>query len=94
MDNTLLVTIFVVLAMVVVGLIIGWLAGIIFKQERPYGLAGDLGIAVACTVIIGMIAWYVIPAMEFTDTIKYIGLIFEPALGALLVLWLLRRAKQ
>ena len=94
MDALLLETIIVVVAMIVVGLIIGWLAGMIFKQERPYGLAGDLGIAVVCTVIIGMIGWYVIPAMGFSDTIKYIGVIFEPALGALLVLWLLRRAKQ
>jgi hypothetical protein len=38
--------------------------------------------------------WYVIPAMGFSDTLKYIGVATEPAIGALLVLWLIRRARQ
>jgi len=86
--------IILVVAMVFVGLFIGWLAGIIWQSERPYGLAGDMGIAVVCTVVIGAIDWYVIPAMGFSDTMKYLGILIEPALGALLVLWLIRRAKK
>ena len=81
-------------AMVAIGLAIGFLAGLVFSGDRPYGLLGDLGIAVICTVIIGVIGWYVIPAMGFSDTLKYISVIFEPALGALLVLWLIRRSKN
>ncbi len=84
----------VIAAMVVVGLIMGAVAGLIWKDNRPYGARGDYIIAVITTVIVGLIDWYVIPAMGFSDTIRNIGLLFEPALGALLVLWLVRVAKR
>ena len=84
----------VIVAMVVVGLIMGAVAGLIWKDNRPYGASGDYIIAVITTVIVGLIDWYVIPAMGFSDTIRNLGLLFEPALGALLVLWLVRVAKR
>ncbi len=84
----------VLVGMVVVGLIIGAVAGLIWKDNRPYGAAGDYLIAIATTVIVGLIDWYVIPAMGFSEMMRNIGLIIEPALGALLVLWLVRKAKQ
>jgi uncharacterized membrane protein YeaQ/YmgE (transglycosylase-associated protein family) len=84
----------VIVAMIVVGLIIGALAGVIWKDNRPIGVAGDYIVAVISTVVIGLIDWYVIPAMGFSDTIKFIGILFEPALGALLVLWIIRKAKD
>ena len=83
----------VIVAMIVVGLIVGALAGVIWKDHRPYGARGDYLIAVATCVIVGLIDWIVIPAMGFSDTIKFLGLLFEPALSALLVLWLVRRAR-
>jgi uncharacterized membrane protein YeaQ/YmgE (transglycosylase-associated protein family) len=84
----------VMVGMVVVGLIMGAVAGLIWKENRPYGAAGDYIIAAITCVIIGLIDWYVIPAMEFSDTMRNIGLLIEPALGALLVLWLVRKAKK
>lgn len=84
----------VIVAMVVVGLIMGAVAGLIWKDNRPYGARGDYIIAVITTVIVGLIDWYVIPAMGFSNTIRNIGLLIEPALGALLVLWLVRVAKR
>ena len=84
----------VMVGMVVVGLIMGAVAGLIWKDNRPYGAAGDYIIAVITCVIIGLMDWYVIPAMGFSDTMRNIGLLFEPALGALLVLWLVRKAKK
>ena len=84
----------VMVGMVVVGLIMGAVAGLIWKDNRPYGAVGDYIIAVITCVIVGLIDWYVIPALGFSDTIKIIGLIFEPALSALLVLWIIRKAKQ
>ena len=84
----------VIVGMVVVGLIMGAVAGLIWKDDRPYGAAGDYIIAVITCVIVGLIDWYVIPAMGFSDTLRNIGLLFEPALGALLVLWLVRKAKK
>ena len=84
----------VIVGMVVVGLIMGAVAGLIWKDNRPYGVAGDYIIAVITAVITGLIDWYVIPAMGFSDTMRNIGLLIEPALGALLVLWLIRKAKK
>lgn len=84
----------VIVAMVVVGLIMGFIAGLIWKDNRPYGASGDYIIAVIAAVIMGLIDWYVIPAMGFSDTLRNIGLLIEPALGALLVLWLIRVAKR
>jgi len=89
MENAILIV-----AMVVVGLIIGWLAGPIWKGKRPIGARGDYIAAVVTAVIIGLMDWYVIPAMGFSDTLKYLGVAIEPALGALLVLWLIRVAKR
>ena len=86
--------IFVIIAMGVVGLIMGFIAGLIWKDNRPYGASGDYIIAVITAVILGLFDWWVIPAMGFSETMRILGLIFEPALGALLVLWLVRIAKR
>lgn len=81
-------------AMVVIGLIIGWLAGPIWKNKRPIGARGDYLAAVITAVLVGLLDWYVIPAMGFSTGLRNIGVATEPALGALLVLWLIRRAKR
>lgn len=86
--------IILVVAMIIVGLVIGFIAGLIWKENRPIGINGDYIVAVVVTVIIGLIDWFVIPAMGFSNTMKYIGIVTEPALGALLVLWLIRIAKK
>ena len=85
---------FVIIAMVVVGLIMGAVAGFIWKDNRPYGVKGDYIACVITTVIVGLFDWYLIPLLGFSDTIKIIGIIFEPALSALLVLWIMRKSKQ
>ena len=84
----------VVGAMILVGLLMGFVAGLIWKDNRPIGVTGDYIVAVISCVVVGLIDWIVIPAMGFSDTIKIIGIIFEPALSALLVLWLIRVAKR
>ncbi len=86
--------IIVIVGLIVVGLIIGALAGVIWKDNRPFGVTGDYIAAVVSTVVIGLIDWYVIPAMGFSDTLKILGILTEPALGALLVLWIIRKAKD
>ena len=83
----------VIVGMVVVGLIMGFVAGLIWKENRPIGVAGDYIASVITTVIVGLIDWYLIPALGFSDTIKIFGIIFEPALSARLVLWIIRTAK-
>jgi uncharacterized membrane protein YeaQ/YmgE (transglycosylase-associated protein family) len=80
--------------MVIVGAVIGAIAGVIWKDDRPIGIAGDYIAAILATVIIGLMDWFVIPAMNFSNTIKYLGVAIEPALGALIVLWIIRKAKS
>lgn len=81
-------------AMLVVGLIVGWAAGIIWKDNRPIGVSGDFYAATATAVVVGLVDWFVVPAMGFSNTLKYLSVALEPALGALLVLWLIRVAKR
>ena len=83
-----------ILAMIIVGLIMGFIAGLIWKDNRPIGVKGAYIAAVITTVIVGLLDWYVIPAMGFSDTVKWLGIIFEPPLSALLVLWIIRKAKS
>jgi uncharacterized membrane protein YeaQ/YmgE (transglycosylase-associated protein family) len=83
-----------IVVMILVGLLIGALAPKIFKGEAPYGVRGDYIASVLSTVIIGLMDWFVIPAMKFSDAVKYLGVALEPALGALIVLWLIRKAKS
>lgn len=80
--------------MVVVGLVMGWVAGLIWKDNRPIGVQGDYIAAVITAVIVGLLDWYVIPAMGFSQGLVYLGLALEPPLGVLLVLWIIRKAKQ
>jgi uncharacterized membrane protein YeaQ/YmgE (transglycosylase-associated protein family) len=82
-----------IVAMVLVGLLIGFLAGFIWKDNRPLGVQGDYIAAVLTTVVVGLLDWFVIPAMGFSDTMRNLGAIFEPPLAALIVLWIIRKAK-
>lgn len=83
-----------IVAMIVVGLIVGWLAGPIWKDKRPIGVRGDYIAAIITAIAVGFMDWYVIPAMGFSVSLRNIGVAIEPALGALLVLWIIRAAKK
>jgi len=83
-----------IVAMLVVGLIAGWLAGPIWKNKRPIGVQGDYIAAILTAIVVGLMDWYVIPAMGFSDSLRNMGVAIEPFLGALLVLWIIRLAKK
>ena len=83
-----------IVAMIVVGLTAGWLAGPIWKNKRPIGVQGDYTAAIITAIIVGLLDWYVIPAMGFSDSLRNLGVALEPFLGALLVLWIIRLAKK
>ncbi len=83
-----------IVAMIIVGLIIGWLAGPIWKNKRPIGVRGDYIASVITAIAVGLMDWYVIPAMGFSVSLRNMGIAIEPALGALLVLWIIRAAKK
>jgi len=80
--------------MVLVGLLMGAIAGLIRKENRPLGAGGDYAVAVITAIVVGLLDWYVIPAMGFSNSIKYLGVAMEPALSALLVLWIVRKIKK
>jgi uncharacterized membrane protein YeaQ/YmgE (transglycosylase-associated protein family) len=85
---------FLIVAMVLVGALMGFMAGLIWKDDRPIGVGGDYIVAIIAAVVMGLIDWFVIPALGFSDTMKWIGVLTEPALTSLLVLWLIRVAKK
>ena len=84
----------VIVIMVLVGLLIGWVAGFLWKGKRPIGVRGDYLAAVITAVAVGLMDWFVIPAMGFSQNLKYLGVALEPALGALIVLWIIRQARK
>jgi len=86
--------VFLILAMIVVGLFVGWLAGPIWKGKRPIGVRGDYIAAVITAVVVGLMDWYVIPAIGFSDSLRNLGVALEPLLAALAVLWIIRAAKR
>jgi uncharacterized membrane protein YeaQ/YmgE (transglycosylase-associated protein family) len=81
-------------AMIVVGLLIGWIAGLIWKDNRPIGVGGDYLAAIIAAIATGLLDWYVVPAMGFSETLRNIAVALEPAGMALIVLWLIRVAKR
>ncbi len=84
----------VLIAMIVLGLIVGFVAGLIWKDNRPLGAQGDYLVAVLTTVVVGLLDYYVIPAMGFSDTMRWLGVSTEPWISALLILWLIRYVKK
>ena len=86
--------VYLVLAMIVVGLIIGWVAGLIWKDRSPEAARRDYIVSVVATVITGLLDWFVVPAMGFSEGLRNIATATEPAGMALIVLWLIRRAKK
>jgi len=79
---------------VVMGALIGVLAGSIWKGERPYGENGDYIAAVIATVITGFLDWYVLPLIGIEGLVRFIAALTEPPLMALVVLWAMRRFKR
>lgn len=84
----------VAVVMVPIGLLMGFVAGKIWKDDRPIGVKGDYAVAVVVTVLVGVLEWYLLPLIGIGQTVTIIAVAIEPALVALLVLWLIRVAKR
>ena len=91
---TLIEFLILVVVMVVLGLVIGWIAGLIWKENRPIGVGGDYILSVVVCLVGGLVYWFLIPALGFPEWVKYLGILLEVPLLALLVLWLVRVAKR
>jgi hypothetical protein len=83
-----------VAAMVVVGLIMTYVSKLIWKDELPVGMPNAYIVGIVTTIIVGLLDWFVIPAMGFSDTLKYVGVALEPALSVPLVFWIIKKAKS
>jgi len=83
-----------VAAMVVVGLIMTYVSKLIWKDELPVGMPNAYIVGIATTIIVGLLDWFVIPAMGFSDTLKYLGIASEPALSVPLVFWIIKKARS
>ena len=74
---TLLELLILVAVMVILGLFIGWIAGLIWKENRPIGVRGDYILAILVCVIGGIVYWFLIPALGFSDWVKSLGILLE-----------------
>jgi uncharacterized membrane protein YeaQ/YmgE (transglycosylase-associated protein family) len=83
-----------ILIWIVIGLLMGALAGSIWKGLRPLGEVWDYVISVACAVVTGFLDWYVLPLIGIEGAIRFAAAILEPALVAIFALWLVRKIKK
>ena len=60
----------IIAAMLIVGLIVGWVAGLIWKDNRPMGVQGDYLVAIIAAIATGLMDWYIIPAMGVKSAIN------------------------
>jgi uncharacterized membrane protein YeaQ/YmgE (transglycosylase-associated protein family) len=81
-------------AMVVVGLIMTYVSKLIWKDELPVGMPNAYIVGVVTAVVVGLLDWFVIPAMGFSDTLKYVGVASEPALSVPIVFWIIKKARS
>ena len=79
---------------IIVGAIIGALAGNIFKGERPYSETTDYIVSIVATVITGLGDWYILPAINIEGALRFVAALIEPPLAALVVLWVMRYWKR
>lgn len=90
-----MIALFVMLAIwVIIGLLMGVVAGSIWKGERPIGETGDYLVSIAAAVLTGLADWYLLPMMGIMGTLKFLAAVVEPAIVALIVLWIVRAYKK
>ncbi|MFQ5614305.1 MAG: hypothetical protein ACE5H9_19460 [Anaerolineae bacterium] len=80
----------------IIGLLVSFAAPNLFRGERPYGLNGDLAVSVIVVILVGLADWYLLPLIlpNLARLFRFLITLVEPAVGALLVLWLMRRFKR
>jgi uncharacterized membrane protein YeaQ/YmgE (transglycosylase-associated protein family) len=79
---------------VVGGLLVGILAGSIWKGVRPWGEIGDYGLSVVVAILVGLADWYLLPVFKLSRPMIFAAAVTEPFLAALLALWILRKVKK
>jgi len=81
--------------MIVFGVALGFVAGWIWKDNRPIGVTGDFVVAISACLAFGIGEWFLIPALGFkSPVLKLLGVFVEAPAMALVVLWLIRYIKK
>jgi len=86
----------VVLAIVlaIIGVLTGWLAPMVAKSRRPYGMGGDIAACLIIMVVVGVIEWqWIMPLFNFPGWLDLSAAIGDPFVLSLIVLWLMRKIK-
>jgi uncharacterized membrane protein YeaQ/YmgE (transglycosylase-associated protein family) len=90
------IAVLVLVLMAIVGLLIGWLVPAAFKSKPPYGLAWDLIASVVTMLVFGAVEWFWLLGtigLDHPIWLKILIALTDPAFGAAIVLWIMRRVK-
>jgi uncharacterized membrane protein YeaQ/YmgE (transglycosylase-associated protein family) len=79
---------------IILGLVIGFIAGLIWKDNRPIGVQGDFLVAIGACLVFGLGEWYLLPMLGFSQTIKLLGVFGEAPAIALIILWMIRYTRR
>lgn len=85
------------LVQAIVGVLTGWLAPLVVNSRRPYGLTGDIVAGVVTMLVIGIpeylwiMPWFNEQVVEMPGWLTWAAVIGDPWVGALIVLWIMRR---
>ena len=84
------------LLIVLVGsVLVGWLLPILFKSERPYGLAGDILVPAIVGVAYAFIVYrFLVPLVGLSGWFAFIGSALESIAIAAISLWIMRKIKK
>ncbi len=86
---------FIGIVLLLIGVLTGWGIPLAAKSSRPYGLLGDVLVSASTLVILGLVEWiFILPAFGFTGWLAIVAAIGDPWGLALILLWLMRRAKK
>lgn len=84
-----------ILIALVGSVLVGWLLPLVFKSERPYGLAGDIVVPTLVGVTWVVIVYqFLAPMVGLSGWLAFIGSALESISFAAIVLWVMRKIKK
>ena len=79
---------------VVLGALFAALAPSLWKEARPYGDSVDYLLSILLAAGTGLADWYVLPLMGIGGALRFAIALVEPAIAALVGLWVMRLVKR
>ncbi|MFQ5859415.1 MAG: hypothetical protein ACE5LU_27775 [Anaerolineae bacterium] len=82
------------IVLAIIGVLTGWLAPMVVRSRRPYGMGGDVIACVLAMLVLGLAEWlWIMPFFNFPRWLDLAASIGDPFVLSLIVLWLMRRIK-